>query len=310
MQAMTTRYMATWALGAAILAAATWVGAWTPTGNSPFTLPAATASNPPVWMPTKGAKRVGVRVDTSSGTTHVRAGPTQPNSAIVGTVPAGASLVCEGVYGFLNVETDSSGSATGVWDARELGQPSDPDQIIGQGSLTLPIPGGPSTFHFYGNDSPATRIALVQAGGEPVTVIDGQGSQLVALEQGDWTFCARSVRKYGLTAAGGSPASHGWTIADAPAGAGAFAWSHAGTASCQAGDPGDALSLDGTAQVRIKITNTSTAGTITVTSTGGSQPNPSVVGPGAYTECAGALTGFSWTYSQGGMTVGIVARKN
>jgi hypothetical protein len=302
--------MAAWILGTAIVGTATWVGAWMPTGNSPFTLPPATASQPPVWMPTKGAKRVGVRVATASGKTHVRAGPTQPGSAVVGTVPAGTSALFEGVYGYLNVEADASGTAAGNWDARELGLPSDAMQAIGSGTVTLPVPGGPSSFHFYGNDAPVTRIALVTAGLQPVTVIDGLGNQLVNLEPGDWTLCVRSVRKYGLATTSGTAAAHAWEIADVPTGAGAFAWNYAGVANCQPNDTGDQLSLDGTANVHVKITNTSASGTITVLSSGGSSPNPAVIGPGAYTECAGALTVFSWTYSGPGMSAGIVVSKN
>ena len=267
----------------------------------PFTVPMGQAQNPKVWNgpPTK---RVGIKVKVTSGVVRAEG----PADVTLGQVVSGTACLFEGNFADFNVIAQGQGPATGSTVISQEGAIGDTSRLIGSDSTTLPLPGGGASVLFYASSDPLPglpRLATVRAGTNQVSVTGGSGV-LVGVDPGDWTFCSKTTTKYGLTGSGTAD----WAVFDMPSAAECPAWEYSGTASRQQGDTGDAVYVDGTANLTIRITNTGTSD-ITVSCTGAAVPPSNPVVPGAFAEVTGTLTSLYWMYTGAGGQVTILVKK-
>ena len=122
------------------------------------------------------------------------------------------------------------------------------DRLIGQGSITFPSSGG--SVGIYSSDAAMRRLASARASGGSVSLrATRTGADLVAIEDGDWSFAILSATT-GFFMASASGGTGAWEINDVRTACGPFS----GTAGGIAGDV-DKVSLDGACPVRLTLYN-------------------------------------------------------
>jgi hypothetical protein len=283
--------------GLALAAVAAVAGPVAGTGN--FNLTGTTTQD--VWAG-PATNQVGCSVTCTAGEARVFSGGTN-----FGHVPDGATFLVEGGYAPITVGVASGATnAVGSWSNRSPIGVSDTsaDRRIGLGSVTFPLANGGTSYTFYYRPQGAKpRLATFQAGTSAVALTDGSNA-LVNVEPGDWTFGSRTTTRFGASGGGTS----NFVVYDMPPGPQPPTWGpYSGTATAQTAGDVDSVSVDGTVNLSITITNNG-PGTVTVSSSGGTAPT-SPLAPGASTTCTGNLTSFSWSCQQVGAQVTISVKK-
>lgn len=274
-------------LGACTLCIAVLADAWTPAAQQPFSLPSGQKPGTPVWTGPANGRRVAVKVRTSSGAVRAQ----KPVGTPVGTVPANATCIWEGLFDSFTIEGVGPGTSTGFTVVSRQDDPGLGDRLIGAGMLTLPLPSTATSFTYYASENPLCRLTRVMAGGSSVNVT-AAGVTLATVDAGDTCFCVRTTNSFGLSSAGsGTSELHVYDLVD-----GVPSWSYGGTATKQGpADTGDGFWLDGTGLVKVTLTNTSASGQVVIASSHPCTPSTTLQ-PGQTATASGPITSFQWTY--------------
>lgn len=256
-------------------------------GRAPFSLPEDAKPLAPLWNG-PATTRVAVTVHVETGLVRVLA----PLQVPIGTVPARATAIWEGSWPSVSLLGMAPTTSTG-WTTLAEDSSSDPQRLLGAGSLTLPLPSGSTAFTCYKGDAARCRMLWLRARGEQVTA--SSGMHTLCVDPGDMGCFVRTTSSMALSGGGTTE----FELYDLDP-AGAPTWSHAGTASAQGEDDGDALHFDGTARVRVTLWNRSASGQVVLTCVPECVP-ASTLGPGASAAAFGPVSEFRWTY-QGGAT--------
>lgn len=257
-------------------------------GSGPFSMPSAGTPPKDIWTG-PASTRAGARVKATSGTVKVE-GTVNGTVRPLGQVSAGVDCVFEGNYDKIAIV----GIAFPAQGEYEVRAPTDDtrgsDRLIGQGSVTFPSSGG--SVGIYASDASMRRLAVARASGGTVSLrATRTGSDLVAVDNGDWSFAILSATT-GFFLASGAGATGAWEIHDVRTACGPFS----GNASGVGGDA-DRVSLDGACPVSITLYNPGPA-TVNLTYQQAGQPVVTRdVAPNTSAAAAGALTRFDWTYA-------------
>lgn len=257
-------------------------------GSGPFSMP--TAGTPPkdIWTG-PASTRAGARVKTTSGTVRVE-GTVNGTVRPLGQVSAGVDCLFEGSYDKIAI-VGVAFPAEGEYEVRA---PTDDtraaDRLIGRGSITFPSSGG--SVGIYSSDAAMRRFASVRASGGSVALkATRTGADLVAVEDGDWSFAILSATT-GFFMASPSGGTGAWEINDVRTACGPFSGTSAGI-----GGDTDRVSLDGACPVRITLYNPGPANVTLTYQTAGQEVVTQTVTPSTTAAAAGALTRFDWTYA-------------
>jgi hypothetical protein len=275
--------------GAVVLALGSVAGAWMPLAPEHFTLPPGQAKPQPLWQGPK-TRRVAVKVRVNAGKAEVQ----QPAGTPIAELPVGSVCIWEGNFDGFNVENVESIPCVLFTQVVEEQGPS---AFVGAGQQDFPLAGGARYTEVYRSDQPRTRLLYVAPSTAPLTVLSGT-DLLLSLEAGDAGLAlhtGNSLRMRG----GAQQANHEFWIWDPlpelqPDGG----WPVRARYHAQPGDVGDALHLDGTANVRVTLTNLpASPGDVTITSSVPCTPSQTVQ-PGGSATASGPLTEFRWVCMQ------------
>lgn len=251
-------------------------------GTGTFSLPGP-GQPKDVWLG-PNTSRVGARVTVTSGTAKVQqvVGGT-PVTPALGQVTTGNSILWEGEYEKLQVVAMLP-NTVGSYENRAPIGGSDPDRLVGEGSVTLQ--GGVMTP--YMSQNPVNRMIIVTAGASPVIVkMSPTGGELLTIDAGDSAFVShQGVSTYCVAGLG----TVGYRVYDVAPSCGPYG----GTCTGKNGDL-DMMSADGTKNMSVTVTNTG-PGTLTLVSqVVGSEASIVSLPPEGNKEVSGMLIRLDWT---------------
>jgi hypothetical protein len=206
----------------------------------------------------------------------------------LGQVSVGVDCVFEGKYDKVSI-VGVSFPAQGTYEVRAPTDGTSGDRLIGSGSVAFSAQGG--ALGIYASDEPLRRLAAVRPTGGSVSIRSTRtGSDLVAVDAGDWSFAIVGAAS-GYFLAATTAATATWEIQDVRTACGPFS----GTAYGKHGET-DAVAVDGTCPMTVTLTNAGPA-TVQLTRMVAGQAASTVdVPPGGNASGSGALAQFSWSY--------------
>lgn len=273
-------------VGVLALACVTAVVAAPVVGSGPFSMP--TTGTPPkdIWTG-PASTRVGAKVKGTSGVVRVdgtAGGVTRP----LGQVSAGVECVFEGKYDKISI-VGVTCPADGTYELRAPSDGGGADSLVGGDSETFSTAGG--SVGIYASSEPLRRLVSVRATGGSISVRTARnGSDLVAIDDGDWSFAIRGAATgYFLAATTGATAT--WEVHDVQGSTPPLS----GSASGRAGDV-DAISVDAACPLTVSLRNPGPATVRVTQQVNGQAASTQDVPPGGTATGSGPLTRFDWTY--------------
>ena len=255
-------------------------------GSGPFSMPSAGAPPKDIWTGPPST-RSGSKVKATSGVVRVEgtvAGVVKP----LGQISVGVECVFEGKYDKVSI-VGVTFPAAGTYEVRAPTDGTSGDRLVGSGSVAFAAQGG--SLGIYASDEPLRRLAAVTPAGAGVAIRSTRtGSDLVAIDAGDWSFAiVGTASAYYLAAT--TTATAAFAIQDVRTACGPFS----GTSHGRNGET-DAVYVDGTCPLNLSLSNAG-PGTVRVTrQVVGQAPATVDVAPGTATAGAGALVRFDWEY--------------